>query len=119
MQDFIELAEVVESRSAGRAGIVAGDTNLHTDLVHPDGSAGADIVIWQQFLSRTGLTDACDARSCADPGAIDKIAFRSGGGVELEALSHDNPTARFTGPSGEDLSDHPPLVVRFAWDHAA
>jgi endonuclease/exonuclease/phosphatase family metal-dependent hydrolase len=118
-QDFIELAEVIESRSATRAVIVAGDTNLHTDLVHPDGSGGEDIVIWQQFLARTGLTDACDALSCADPGAIDKIAFRSGGDVELDAVSHDNPTERFTSPTGEDLSDHPPLVVRFAWDRAS
>ena len=92
---------------------------LHTDLVHPDGSGGEDIVIWQQFLTRTGLTDACDALSCADPGAIDKIAFRSGGDVELDAVSHDNPTERFTSPTGEDLSDHPPLVVRFAWGRAS
>lgn len=118
-QDFEELAAFVTSHSAGRAVILAGDTNLHTDLVHPDGNDGADIAIWSQFLAATGLTDSCDAVGCADTGRIDKIAYRSGGGVELEATAHDVPAARFTAPTGEDLSDHDPVVVTFSWDRAA
>ena len=99
--------------------IVAGDTNLHTDLVHPDGSGGADIEIWEGFLAATGLTDTCTRLSCPEPGAIDKIAYRSSTSVTLDALTHDFPRERFRTVTGEDLSDHPPLVVRFVWDHAA
>ncbi|MHB1139549.1 MAG: endonuclease/exonuclease/phosphatase family protein [Microthrixaceae bacterium] len=119
VDDYQELAAVIATRSVGRAVIVAGDTNLHTDLVHPDGTGGADIEIWDGFLAATGLTDTCVELSCPETGAIDKIAYRSSATVELDAVSHDFPVERFRTPAGEDLSDHPPLVVRFAWDHAA
>lgn len=108
--DFVQLAQFIETRSAGRAVILGGDTNLHTNAGNP-----ADRTIWSTFLARTGLTDACTALSCPEPGSIDKIAFRSGGGVTLSATSHDFPRQRFRAPDGEDLSDHPPLVVGFHW----
>jgi endonuclease/exonuclease/phosphatase (EEP) superfamily protein YafD len=114
-QDFDELATFIEDNSAGRAIIIGGDTNLHTDSNHPDGSAGADDVIWDGFLERTGLTDACAATDCPDTSSIDKIAYRSGQGVRLTATSHDMPRARFRSPAGEDLSDHPPVVVELTW----
>lgn len=115
VQDFDELATFMEANSEGRAVIIGGDTNLHTDSTHPDGSGGADTQIWQSFLSRVGLTDACAATDCPDSTMIDKIAYRNGGGVRLTATSHDVPRERFTAPDGEDLSDHPPLVVEFTW----
>jgi hypothetical protein len=114
-QDFDELATFIEDNSAGRAIIIGGDTNLHTDSNHPDGSAGADDVIWDGFLERTGLTDACAATDCPDTSSIDKIAYRSGEGVQLTATSHDMPRQRFRSPAGEDLSDHPPVVVELTW----
>ena len=95
--------------------ILGGDTNLHTDLEHPDAADGADIEIWETFLEATGLTDACTATDCDRPGDIDKVAFRSGEGVDLEALAHAFVEDRFVDDAGEALSDHPPLVVRFAW----
>jgi hypothetical protein len=113
--DFEQLADFVADHSDGRAVILAGDTNLHTDDEHPDGGGGADTEIWEAFLEATGLTDACAATGCADTGAIDKLAHRSDGGVELEATAHDFPRERFTSPEGDDLSDHPPLVVELAW----
>jgi endonuclease/exonuclease/phosphatase family metal-dependent hydrolase len=114
--NFAQLADFVADHSDGRAVVLAGDTNLHTDDEHPDGGGGADTAIWDEFLERTGLTDACAATGCADTGAIDKLAYRSGGGVELEATAHDFPRQRFTSPQGEDLSDHPPLVVELVWE---
>jgi hypothetical protein len=113
--DFTQLADFIEAHSAGRAVIVGGDTNLHTDPGHPDASGTADAEIWEGFLDRTGLTDACTATGCPDTGEIDKIAYRNGGGVRLRATSHAMPRERFTAPDGEPLSDHPPLVVEFAW----
>jgi endonuclease/exonuclease/phosphatase (EEP) superfamily protein YafD len=113
--DYEQLAAAIEQWSAGRAVIVAGDTNLHIGD-HEDGSDGEDAVIWQTFLDRVGLSDVCDELGCSSPTSIDKVAFRNGGGVQLTPLTHDMPRARFTSPSGEDLSDHPPVVVEFGWD---
>ena len=114
-EDFAQLASFVAEHSAGRAVVLGGDTNLHTDPSHPDAEGQADTVIWQDFLAATGLTDACAATACADTGSIDKVAYRSGAGVRLTATSHEMPRERFTAPDGEALSDHPPVVVEFAW----
>jgi len=116
--DFAQLADFIRVHSAGRAVILGGDTNLHTDLVTPDGGQGADIAIWDRFLADTGLTDSCAALQCAETGSIDKIAYRSGGGVDLRAVHHEMPVERFRYPDGTDLSDHPPLAVTFSWDAA-
>lgn len=117
--DFVQLAAFVRSRSAGQAVILAGDTNLHTNSNHPDGHGGADTRAWARFLADTGLTDACTAVGCPDVSSIDKVAFRSGGGVALTATAHDMPRARFRSPTGENLSDHPPVAVTFHWERTA
>ncbi len=113
--DFDQLADHIEQHSDGHAVILGGDTNLHTDSDHPDAEGDADTEIWDRFLERTGLTDTCDALDCDEPDSIDKIAVRDGGGVTLTPTSHDFPRERFTDPDGDDLSDHPPLVVELEW----
>lgn len=113
--DYDQLAAFIEEHSAGRAVVLAGDTNLHTELGHEDDGDGEDIEIWERFLERTGLTDACVATDCPEVGDIDKAAVRSGGGVELEVLSHDFPAERFSDADGEDLSDHEPLAIEVRW----
>lgn len=118
VENFLDLADFIAHHSPGRAVILGGDTNLHIGD-HPDSSNGEDAAIWSQFLATTGLTDLCDAVDCAHPDSIDKIAFRSSSTVELRALGHDMPTARFSGPDGTDLSDHPPVVGTFSWDRAS
>ena len=115
-QGFDELGAFIEERSAGRAIILGGDTNLHTAGDHPDATGGADAEIWDGFLARTGLIDACAATECADPGMIDKLAYRGAEGVTLTAVSHDVPRERFRSPAGDDLSDHPPVVVELTWE---
>lgn len=116
--DYTQLAAYIVEHSKGRAVIVAGDTNLHTDDVHPDGGGGADTQIWKTFLDATDLTDACEATRCSEPGRIDKVAYRSGGGVELEATDHAFLPDRFKDAAGKDLSDHEPLSVTFRWAQA-
>jgi endonuclease/exonuclease/phosphatase family metal-dependent hydrolase len=113
--DFEQLAAYIAEHSEGNAIILGGDTNLHTDTVHEDSGDGADIEIWSTFLTETGLTDSCEATDCDDATRIDKIAFRSGGGVELEAISHAFQTDVFVDEAGEDLSDHQALEVVFRW----
>lgn len=114
-EDFAQLAAFVSEHSAGRAIILGGDTNLHTDGDHPDASSGADTEIWERFLAETGLTDTCDEAGCDDPGAIDKIAYRSSDAIELSTASHERPRERFTDADGEDLSDHVPVAVTLDW----
>ncbi len=46
------------------------------------------------------------------------MAYRSGGGVELEATEHRFRADTFVDAAGEDLSDHEPLEVRFRWTGA-
>lgn len=113
--DFEQLAAFIQEHSEGNAIILGGDTNLHTDTTHEDSGDGADIEIWEAFLEATDLIDACDATDCPEPGRIDKVAFRSGAGVDLEATSHRFETDVFVDEDGEDLSDHQALAVDFAW----
>ncbi len=121
-EDFEQLAAYMKENSAGHAIIVGGDTNLHTDPpgdgAHEDSADGKDLEIWNTFLEAIGLTDACTATNCDGPGRIDKIAYRSDDGVELEAKSHEFQTDVFVDEAGEDLSDHQALEVVFAWTPA-
>lgn len=107
--DYEQLAAFVAEHSAGRAIIIGGDTNLHID------SEPADAAIWDEFLDATGMTDVCAELDCDEPGAIDKMAYRDGGGVDLRPTSHDFPREQFRDEEGVDLSDHPPLVVGWEW----
>jgi hypothetical protein len=116
--DFAQLAAFIAEHSEGRAVIVGGDTNLHTDTVHPDGGDGADIEIWDAFLADVGLVDACVETDCGDTGRIDKVAYRSSDEVALAATAWEIPDG-FVDEAGEDLSDHDPVAVTFAWEPAA
>jgi endonuclease/exonuclease/phosphatase family metal-dependent hydrolase len=121
-KDFEQLAAYIAEHSKGHAVILGGDTNLHTDPAgpdaHEDSGDGADLEIWNTFLKATGLTDSCAATDCDDNGRIDKIAYRSDDGVELEATSHEFQTDVFVDENGDDLSDHQALEVVFSWKPA-
>ncbi|MBI2921960.1 MAG: endonuclease/exonuclease/phosphatase family protein [Planctomycetes bacterium] len=106
---FEQLAAWMEERSAGRAVILGGDTNLHT---RPE---SADARIWSAFLVRTGLTDVCDTLDSGDRTRIDKFAFRAGDGVDLRPVSEAFESERFRDADGNPLSDHEALAVRWRW----
>jgi hypothetical protein len=110
---FDQLATFIADHSAGRAVMIGGDTNLH--LEPDDEDEPIDRPVWEGFLADTGLTDVCEVVDCPVPGAIDKVAWLDGGGLALEphTFVHENET--FTGPEGEDLSDHPPVSVEWTW----
>jgi endonuclease/exonuclease/phosphatase family metal-dependent hydrolase len=107
-QGITQLVESMNGYSAGMPVIVGGDFNLHTNT-EPDGSQYA------RLLSEAGLTDACAATGCPQPGRIDKFAYRSGGAVTLEALSYRFATDVFVRNGNVPLSDHEALNVRFGW----
>ncbi|HEV7720370.1 MAG TPA: endonuclease/exonuclease/phosphatase family protein [Iamia sp.] len=115
--DFAQLAAFIAEHSEGRAVIVGGDTNLHTDTVHEDSGDGADIEIWDDFVAEVGLTDACTETGCTETGRIDKVAYRSSDAVTLAATAWEIPEG-FVDDAGEDLSDHEPVAVSFAWEPA-
>jgi len=113
VEDFEQLGAYIEEHSEGHAVIVGGDTNLHLEADH-DQRAG-DTPIWEGFLETTGLTDVCDVVECPEQGAIDKVAWRDGNGASFEPQSFTHERDTFSGPDGEDLSDHPPVVVEWTW----
>ena len=115
--DYDQLASFIEDHSGTDAIILAGDTNLHTDGVpDPENPEGAgDLEIWERFLDRTGLVDVCTTLGCDDADMIDKAASRSSDALTLEPTSREYATDVFVRDDGEPLSDHPPLVVNFAW----
>jgi hypothetical protein len=117
-EQFRHLADFVNERSAGRAVILGGDTNLHTHDGHPDAWGDGDAIIWQTFTEATGLVDVCDLVSPCDRG-IDKLAVRSSDTISLEPLSQLYDRDKFRREDGEPLSDHPPLVVEISWTFEA
>lgn len=114
-ENFAQLAAFIAEHSGDRAVIVGGDTNLHTDGDHDDSGGSIDGEIWAEFLAALGLTDACDETDCADPGRIDKVAFRSSDALELSVDGYEVPADTFSDADGLPLSDHDPVAVSFAW----
>ena len=103
------LGDTVLSRSMGRAVIVAGDFNLHED-------DPSEYAVLTGLLERTGLADACRTLACTRP-QIDRVLFRSGGGLTLSAESwqvHDDFVDQ---ASGEQLSDHKPVSARLGYQY--
>lgn len=111
-QGITQLVASMNGYSAGMPIIVGGDFNLHTNT-QPDGTQYA------RLLSEAGLTDACAAVGCSQPGRIDKFAYRSAGAVTLTALSHRFETDVFVRNGNVPLSDHEALRVRFGWSVTA
>jgi hypothetical protein len=120
-RDFeVELAQYISaSARAGRAVILGGDTNLHTE--RNVSASNPDREIWENFLAATGLIDVCNTAvtsiTCGlseDGNIIDKFAYRSGTVVSVTPLSHAFEIEKFRYSAGS-LSDHDPVAVRFAW----
>ena len=121
-----QLYAFISGHSADRAVIVLGDTNSRY-------TRGGDVL--PEMLAAVGLTDvwvqleragalpevgaALTAACASDPAGgecerVDKIFFRSGGGVVLEALDYDVP-GNFVDAAGERLSDHDPVSALFSY----
>ena len=84
--------------------IVAGDFNLH-------GDQEPDIINLNLLKDELNIVDACEVLECGDD-RIDRVFFRSGPGIEIEALTWEIPD-HFIDANGAPLSDHDPIHVRF------
>jgi hypothetical protein len=119
-----QLADFVLAWSAGRAVIVLGDTNSRY-------TRGGDVL--PELIATLGLTDVwvelsrggdvpdvgspLSAGCPLDPAGpdcerVDKIFYRSGEGVTLEALEHSVLTD-WVDAAGAPLSDHDPVAAIF------
>ncbi len=99
-----QLLAFIQSASAGRALIVAGDTNMRA----------ADEAVFQRLLTGAGLTDACRALDCPEPQRIDRVMMRSSPQLRLHAKSWAVDD-RFVDGTGQPLSDHEAVVVGIGW----
>lgn len=102
-----QLLDALGGWSAERSVVFLGDTNLHAS--DPD-----DAPELERLLGEGGLTDSCEAVSCAEPDHIDRILFRDGEGVRWEAQAWANEPG-FDDDEGVDLSDHPPISALLSW----
>jgi endonuclease/exonuclease/phosphatase family metal-dependent hydrolase len=93
-------------RSAGRAVIVAGDTNMDRD--DPE-----ERVQLEALLTGGGFVDACEMLDCGEDHK-DRVLYRSSTAVTLEPVAWFTP-AEFVDGEGQDLSDHKPVAVHFVW----
>jgi len=124
--NMTQLGEMILEYSQGRAVIVIGDTNsrytregdnFETAVLEPCGLVDP----WIEF-KRNGDVPA-DGDALSDWGnlnsgnheVVDKIWYRSGASVELEALSYDLLDTMFTDENGEQLSDHFPITATFSY----
>ncbi|MCC3763174.1 hypothetical protein K3N28_08835 [Glycomyces sp. TRM65418] len=123
--NLAQVSAFMAAHSAGNAVIVYGDTN--TRYTRGDGIA--------EFAQGNGLTDAwveqvrggvapregdpalvCqDATVDANCEVVDKVLYRSGDHVRLDARQYRNDHAAFRNDAGENLSDHYPIAVDFSW----
>ncbi|MFC4604094.1 endonuclease [Rhodococcus kronopolitis] len=124
-----QLSRFIAARSVGQAVIVMGDTNSRYTRV---GDAIAE------FAAADGLRDPwvelvrggdrpatgepailCDeAAPTDDCEVVDKVLYRSGDRVDLEATGYRNEHTAFATEDGTPLSDHFPIGVDFAWSCA-
>jgi endonuclease/exonuclease/phosphatase family metal-dependent hydrolase len=98
-----QLLAAIERRSARKAIIIAGDTNI---------SEGDDISL-RRLLDEGGFSDACRELGCAEPERIDRILYRSTEWVELEP-SDWRLADGFVDDQNKPLSDHEPVAVDFS-----
>ncbi len=103
-KQLAQLWEAIERHSRGRAVIVAGDTNLEL----------REAAVFNDFLSKSKLVDACQKLGCPEPSRIDRVMFRSTAALRL--VAHNWRTeAAFVDNAGVPLSDHQPVIVDFDW----
>lgn len=99
-----QLVQVIGERSKARPVIVAGDTNMF----------GQDSSLLEQLKSGAELRDSCRTLSCAQPGRIDRVLYRSSDTLQLRPKSW-GIDGRFVDARRQPLSDHLAVAVAFEW----
>lgn len=119
-----QLAAAIGARSAGRAVIVAGDINGRysregdtvPELVDTASLTDVWVVLHNQGQRPLpGVPVMCSPTDPNDSACerIDKVLYRSGGGVTLRPREYKVEGAKFVDENGAQLSDHRPVSVVF------
>lgn len=103
---FSQLAAYINRHFAGRALIVAGDTNL-------DDSDPRDREILRSFKRATGLSEVCREFGCRGSN-LDRVLYRSSARLSLKPRAWRADT-RFVDAEGRNLSDHLAMAADFEW----
>lgn len=124
--NMIQLAEYINTHSAGNAVIVLGDTNSrytrgddNFEKVLLDAAGLRDPWI---DLVRNGMVPA-DGEALMDGSnkngvnfeVVDKVFYRSSPSVDLSAISYRLEDSIFVDSNGQQLSDHYPIAVTFQY----
>jgi hypothetical protein len=105
-QNYEQLSEYVRARSAHRAVIVAGDTNLKMSL-------SGDVETLARFLDGSRLQDACRRFGCGEE-KVDRVFYRGSSEVDVDVLGWWTDR-RFVNVEGEPLSDHSAIGIEVGW----
>jgi len=122
-----QLYAYIEAFSAGHAVLVLGDTNSRYtregDILPEMLAATALSDVWVELALGGALPELGPAlRDCVEDGLsggdcerVDKILYRSGGGVTLVPVSYQAGNPLFHDELGVPLSDHEPVSAVFLW----
>ncbi|WP_240138701.1 endonuclease/exonuclease/phosphatase family protein [Streptomyces sp. MUM 178J] len=118
-----QLSDYIKKHSADRAVIVTGDTNSRYtrpgDIIRELRDDNGLTDAWVQLV-KGGTTPEVDesAPTCkesAECELLDKVFYRSGPGLTLDAVRYGNEYAEFLDSKGKPLSDHNPPAVTFTF----
>ena len=124
--NMLQLADLIKERSTGKAVIVIGDTNsrytraednFEDAVVKACGLTDA----WIQLIRNGNVPADGDAlmdsthRNGPNNEVVDKIWYRSGKNIKLNATSYALLETEFTDADGKQLSDHYPITTSFSY----
>ncbi|MGW6791179.1 jacalin-like lectin [Streptomyces chartreusis] len=121
-----QLSDFIQANSAGNAVIVMGDTNTRytrtgdniRTLVAENGLTDAWVQLVKGGTPPAAGGDAllCDAAAPAnDCEVVDKVLYRGGELLSLNATRYNDDWAKFLREDGKHLSDHFPHTVDFSY----
>lgn len=121
-----QLAALINERSVGHAVIVIGDTNsrytraednFETAVLETCGlrDAWVDLICGGVAPADGDALFNYDNPNSAEHEVVDKIWYRSGRSVELEAIYYALLATEFTDANGNQLSDHYPITATFSY----
>jgi len=101
--------------NAHRTSLLLGAAAAIASLGLATASAWTGITGSGQTLTQQREVSGFTGVALSVPGRLE-IVQGAAEGVTLTAVSHDVPRERFRSPAGDDLSDHPPVVVELTWE---
>jgi hypothetical protein len=106
LADVEQLIAAIETNSAGRAVIVAGDLNFETS--EPDQAGLARLLEGAHLIDTCRLLNGGRERN-------DRVLFRNSQALELKPVAYKVETERFADDQGVQLSDHEAVSAVFEW----